>query len=578
MRKILSFLMLSIFVNLYAQFDVKITNIVIDKTYLTNPTQFALPNNEASYSVKINYTVNLTDKQNAYAIHGLNFKVNGQVYAVMNTGLTTNSNYPYSGQAQYNLNIGSPSAIDFMVELPYHKQVFPVGGTEYNKSNTWRLNFYKPLSNNSISSNSLNYDYNDNLSISLNGSLPTGGNGEFSYKWYKKKWDEQLFSEIPNSNNKNINYAIKESTKFIRTVYSANTSSDSNILDIKVVNNSKLSRRNYIKSSPLNSWDDYCVEIPYLSSCPNVKENTSIDIKKGDNVSFYGSEIQIEGIANPNQGSLWTYQWQIDKLDGLGWQNINGAINKDYTTGIINVKSMFRRLAFSQHYITNPLVSDNEITVNVYDSNPVDNNNISIERLLDPEIYIENVLGSTLSGGDDLNYEFTWYADCLPPGFSIGSSTPLTKIHTGFGKNYKNLPNGFTPPNGMGTLYSQDINTRKCPYGITIMREAKFNGFSSRSNIVKLYSDYPQAILANNNGDRTKLVIRTYNITNKEIYVTIVDSQNNSRLFKYKIPFILLNNSYTYTIDVPDIYWNSMPIVQIKTNDNLILYNGLYLF
>ena len=582
MKNFLSLLLIIMFVNSYAQFDIRITDIFIDKTYSESPTQFYLPNNNSNYNVRVNYVINMTDKYNSYAIHGLNFKVNGNVNSVINTGLTVNSNYPYHGQVQYNLNINSSSIIDFMIELPYHKQVFPIEATEYKSSNTWRLHFYKPIMNNLISSSQLSYNYDNNLSILLSGSLPIGGNGEFSFKWYKKRWDEELFSEIPNSNNKNINYLIKESTQFMRRVYSANSFVESNILDVNIVQSSKLSRRNYIKSSSLDLWDDYCIEVPNLSSCPNIKENTSIDIKRGEKISFYGSDIQIESLTNPNQSVLWSYQWQFNEFDGSGWKDINGAINKDYISEEINIKSAYRRLAISKHYNINPLISDNEILVNVYDSNPVDNNNITSEKLLTPGSYlnyqIENVLGSTLNGGDELNYEFNWYADCKPAGSKGNLIRPLTKIYSGFGKNYKDLPNRFTPPNGMGPLYSQDINTWKCPFGINIMREVIFNGFSSRSNVVELYTDYPQAILASSNGDRTKLVIRTYNINNKEIFVTIKDFLNNAKIFKYNISGILLNDTYTYIIDVPSNYWNSMATVQVKTSDEFILYESLYLF
>jgi hypothetical protein len=487
MKKILSLLLLLIFVHLYAQFDVKITSITIDKNYVTTPTQFTLPNSNNNYFVNVNYTVNLTDKKNGYAIHGLNFKVNGQVYSVMNTGLTTSSNYPYSGTAQYSLNIGSPSTLDFMIELPYHKQVFPVEGTVYSKSNVWKLNLFKPISNNTISTPVTNFNYNNSLiGVNFIGNTPTGGNGSFTYKWYSKKWNEELFSEIPNSNSKNINYQIKESTKFMRRAYSNNAFTESNIIDIKVVYNSKLSRRNYIKSSPLNPMDDYCFEIQYLTSCPNIKENSSENIQKGNSVSFYGSDIQIEAISTQNQELLWSFQWQIDNYDGNGWKNIINAINKDYTSDIINTKVAYRRLAFSEHYGINPLISDNVITINPVDFDPYGNpNNIYVVESDSYEFNRVVDINGTVpknSEGHGISNTYKWYADCA----NGISSEPTKLIHEGDFSHYNLSGKGFLP---LGNMYPE-INVMNCRNGIDVIREVFYDGKSSRSNTLRIYENY----------------------------------------------------------------------------------------
>lgn len=279
---------------------------------------------------------------------------------IMMTSQTVYFNTTYNSHFFYNINFNSGD--------------FPPGGgiyIEYKKDSglIYRsplISVVKPslapITNNTVISNTTIY-YGQ--SASLTGSIPSGGNGTFTYVWQKKlgngSWGDYDSSLSPNFNTP----ALTTTTTYRRRVNSG-SAPESYSNEVTVTVNNSLPITNNIISG-----------------------NQTID--EGDAAAILTGTVPSGGSG----AGSFKYSWQKKIANGI-WEDISGATSLTYDPGILYETTSYRRIVRSGNAADN---TSNEITINVIPAPLLTDNTISISNGI--------VTGSQPTGGTG-NYVYKW--------------------------------------------------------------------------------------------------------------------------------------------------------------------------
>ncbi|HPE57888.1 MAG TPA: PKD domain-containing protein, partial [Bacteroidales bacterium] len=197
--------------------------------------------------------------------------------------------------------------------------------------------------------------------IVIDGTLPTGGTGSFTYIWWKYTLLNPNWTQIiPNVTTQNLELAnpLTETTWFRRWAYdSGDCSSVSNEIEITVypaiVNNLIVAN-----------------QIICQGNAPELLTGTT---------AFGGNEPM-------------TYQW-YESTDGIDWNEILGAVDLDYQPGTLTQTTYFKRAA-----ISDPCQPDYSMHVNITVCDPITLNSISEDQTICQGTQPELLTGTEPSG------------------------------------------------------------------------------------------------------------------------------------------------------------------------------------
>lgn len=166
----------------------------------------------------------------------------------------------------------------------------------------------------------------------LTGTLPAGGDGNFTYQW-QLSMDAVEWSDIANGNA--INYqptSLVKSTFYRRTVHSG-------------------SGCGFRNSNPV-----------VITVMDEIQPGT---IQEDQLICFGGLTEEITGNAAEGAMNDFTYQWQ-SSLNGTNWNDIAMATSISYAPGNLDESTYYRRRAMSQSGCGTK--NSNVITIRVYEA------------------------------------------------------------------------------------------------------------------------------------------------------------------------------------------------------------------
>ena len=186
--------------------------------------------------------------------------------------------------------------------------------TTCSNSSTVTITVNSPLTANAISNPQVTtFCLNGDAGI-IQGALPTGGNGTYTYQWQLSS-DDTTWSNINGATDQSYNPGVVYSTtRFRRIVTSGSCSSESNICTITITASTAIT--NNTITSPATS--SFCVS--------------------GDPANITGSTPSGGG----NAGSF-SYVW-LSSTDGNNFSIITGATGTSYNPGVVTQTTYFRRV------------------------------------------------------------------------------------------------------------------------------------------------------------------------------------------------------------------------------------------
>lgn len=144
--------------------------------------------------------------------------------------------------------------------------------------------------------------------LQINGQVPTGGNGIYSFQW-QQSVDGLTWTDITGATGQNLTYTVNSSLFIRRVVTSLPCTSNSQTVFITVLA--------AITNNTLNGNQSVCI-------------NTAP-------ASIIGS------IPSGGDGTF-VYSWEISTDGGATWTLITGAATKDYAPGVLTQSTCYRRL------------------------------------------------------------------------------------------------------------------------------------------------------------------------------------------------------------------------------------------
>ncbi|MDP2685785.1 MAG: T9SS type A sorting domain-containing protein [Aequorivita sp.] len=397
------FLVVSVFLcgNLHSQSNpsVNITNMqYINGTPIASGGTIEIENGS---NARIQFVVNVS---NPPATQGYL-----TVYTTRNTGDSPTqhggSETIYSGQTSYN------SSKDITLE---GNQFFATGGKLYAeftdvagfsyKSNSYSISVSggsgggggntPPITFNKLDAGQV-VNAGQNAEV-IFGTLPEGGNGQYTYQWYKK--EVLSWNSIPDAHSKNYQPITPNVTTYYkRKVISGSTFSFSNehviIIPGDIQENIIISDKTVIESGEIVELTGNVLQGPFRQanwktyynrqagfSSVSLNEATTTPLTKntiirrniqtwgGDGGWIFSNEIFVRVILGKNQitynnqlckieGSIpegefgvesYTYQWYQRPVNG-NWSSISGASAKDYTPPTCSPVStiQYKRIVYS---------------------------------------------------------------------------------------------------------------------------------------------------------------------------------------------------------------------------------------
>jgi len=186
--------------------------------------------------------------------------------------------------------------------------------TTCSNSSTVTITVNSPLTANVINNPQVTtFCLNGDAGI-IQGALPTGGNGNYTYQWQLSS-DDTTWSNINGATDQSYNPGVVYSTtRFRRIVTSVSCSSESNICTITITTSTAIN--NNTITAPATS--SFCVS--------------------GDPANITGSTPSGGG----NAGSF-SYVW-LSSTDGNNFSIIAGATGTSYNPGVVTQTTYFRRV------------------------------------------------------------------------------------------------------------------------------------------------------------------------------------------------------------------------------------------
>ncbi len=226
--------------------------------------------------------------------------------------------------------------------------------------------------------------------VSINGDVPTGGTGSYSYQWQQSA-DGISWTDIVGANSQNYTSGpLATSTYFRRKVTSLPCEKFSNIIFIEV--------QPGISNNLIASNQGICIN----TTCPPLTGSTP---SGGNNV--------------------FSYQWQVSTDGGISWTDITGATGISYSPGVLTDTIQFRRLV-STTLCSGPQANvSNIVTIIVY-PDAIATFTVTDSVACAPFI-LQNVI--TPVAYPNWNQDYNWYAD----GSLFGTNT--TGVFPGYTMN-----------------------------------------------------------------------------------------------------------------------------------------------
>jgi PKD repeat protein len=228
---------------------------------------------------------------------------------------------------------------------------------------------------NTITSNSTEVCYGQNITIT--GTAPTGGNGNYTYTWESSADNGTTWNLIAGQTLKDLNFQLLRTLSFRRTVNSSPCLKTSNVLRI--------------------------------IAQPPITGNT---IATAQTICTGKVPVPLAGSIPTGSDGRFNYQWESG-TDDVNWADISGAVFSDYSPGALTTTTFYRRKVSTQtcNGASQSISPSVKITVKP---------NAKAEYTFTADHgCIPFALNVTAVPYPDRNNIYTWYADNLPIGTGI---------------------------------------------------------------------------------------------------------------------------------------------------------------
>ena len=250
-----------------------------------------------------------------------------------------------SGATSTTYNSGAKTATTL-----FRRRVTSCGQTKYTGNVT--VTVLPDLNAGSIG-NGQTVCYGGDPSAFTNSSLPSGGDGSFSYQWQKSTNGGSSWSDISGATSSTYNSGtLTATTLFRRGVIGCGQTKYSNSVTVTVLSD--------LSAGGIGNGQTICYG--------------------GDPAAFTSTSSAAGG-----DGS-YAYQWQLSTDGGSNWSNISGATGATYNSGALTNTTQFRRTAVG----CNQTKYSNTITVTI-------NNLPTVDAGADVTVY-NTAANITLSG------------------------------------------------------------------------------------------------------------------------------------------------------------------------------------
>lgn len=353
------------------------------------------------------------------------------------SSITLNGNNPAPTTGKWTLTSGQ-SGVNFTDATLYNTEVtglvagqtytfkwsiLALGDCEPSTSET-TVTYFLPLTNHL---NDVSQPICSGEVITLQGDIPTGGNGSFSYQW-QSSTDGNTWINITSGLNKDLEITALAANYYRRLVNSGNCASASNVITLQVL--------------------------------PGLNNNT---ITGTQQICLGTTPAGLVG-ANPVGGNgNFVYQWQ-QSTDGINFTNINGANAINFNPSAINSTTYYRRLV-SSGTCGNNQSNTVKVTVNF----PAKAEIIFVkENGCAPfKLAADNISASLYP---DRNASYTWFADGVQigtgatfPGYTIQKENQTVKIKlmvtSSLGCATDELSHDFTTQPGITAAFTSSITS-----------------------------------------------------------------------------------------------------------------------
>jgi gliding motility-associated-like protein len=313
------------------------------------------------------------------------------------------------------------------------RRVIAAGGCD-NSSNVLTYVVEQSLANNTIAANQTLCGTGSPLP--LTGSLPTGGNSNYSYQWESATNIGGPYSNLAGANGQNYSPNPLSSTTYFRRVVSGGV-------------------------CPANTSNITTITIE-----PVITGNT---VAADQNFCSTGNPTLITATGSLAGGNgTFTYQWQESTDGGINWAVASGtSTNATYDPPVITQTTIYRRGVYSGTCSSN----SNNVTMTVY---PVlTNNTITADQASCGSFTAATIIGTIPTGGTG-SYSYTWEQSTdgggtwQPIGGAVSAnySPGTVAVTTQYRRNVSSLPCTstsnivtitITPPITVNTISSSQV-------------------------------------------------------------------------------------------------------------------------
>ena len=255
------------------------------------------------------------------------------------------------------------------------------------------INNLPPLTN-TISSPSA--DVCSGQVIAITGSVPTGGNGTYTYLW-ESSTDGTTWTAISGATGKDLSYTLTTTLSFRRTVISSACTLASGV--IRVI------------------------------AQPPITNNT---IAAAQTICTGLIPAALTGSTPAGGDGNFNYQWQSSTDNGTTWTNINAAVFPSYTPPALTVTTRYRRVV-STIACNGALRSISTPVIITIKENAKAEYTYTIDQACTP--FVINASNIRAVAYPDRNASYTWYANDVPigtdiifPGYTINNSNESVTI------------------------------------------------------------------------------------------------------------------------------------------------------
>lgn len=288
-------------------------------------------------------------------------------------------------------------------QFTYYRRVSSYSACAANSSNEILVTVFTAPGNNAIGNAQTLCATSP--AAALTGTLPTGGNGPFTYQW-ESSADQSSWSAITNATDQDYTPATPIAQTWYRRQATAYYSSYSNAVSI--------------------------LPLPLMS------QNT---VTGNQTICAGLSASTLTGSLPAGGDGVYNYVWESSS-DNSGWSSISGASMQNHMPGMPSTSAYFRRIVSSGYC---PAITSG--SVYVLRNEAIGNNSIGANQTLCAAGIPQNLTGSVPSGGSGI-YSYLWQT-------SLNNST--WGIHSGTSQN---LSPAYL---AASTYYRRVVNSAICP-------------------------------------------------------------------------------------------------------------------